>query len=116
MVSLSSNYVGIVQTMRGNGIICYTRLLNCPVNRTQKQDRLEPNRFPALASQKKNGCCTRAKVTDVSRIYGIFTNALLTRSKYSQHPILKDPQPTFLPQYQRPSFTLINRYKLLSQV
>jgi hypothetical protein len=30
------------------------------------------------------------------------------RSKYShQHPILKQPQPTFLPQCQRPSFTPI---------
>ena len=30
------------------------------------------------------------------------------RPKYSpQHPILKHPQPTFLPQYQRPSFTPI---------
>jgi hypothetical protein len=30
------------------------------------------------------------------------------RPKYSpQHPILKHPQPTFLPQCQRPSFTPI---------
>ena len=29
------------------------------------------------------------------------------RPKYSQHPILKHPQPTFLPQYERPIFTPI---------
>jgi hypothetical protein len=29
------------------------------------------------------------------------------RPKYSQHPILRHPQPMFLPQYQRPSFTPI---------
>jgi hypothetical protein len=28
------------------------------------------------------------------------------RPKYSQHPIIQHPQPTFLPQCQRPSFTL----------
>jgi hypothetical protein len=27
------------------------------------------------------------------------------RPKYSQHPILKHPQPMFLPQSQQPSFT-----------
>src|SRR5215475_13412528 len=33
------------------------------------------------------------------------------RSKYSpQHPILKHPQPAFLPQRQRPSFTPIQNY------
>jgi hypothetical protein len=26
---------------------------------------------------------------------------------FPQHPILKQPEPTFLPQYERPSFTLI---------
>jgi hypothetical protein len=34
------------------------------------------------------------------------------RSKYSfQHPILKHLQPTFLPEYQRPSFTRIQNNK-----
>jgi hypothetical protein len=31
------------------------------------------------------------------------------RPKYSQHLILKHPQPTFLPQCERPSFTLIQK-------
>ena len=34
------------------------------------------------------------------------------RSKYSsQHPILKHPQPAFLPQFQRPGFTPIQNYR-----
>ena len=32
--------------------------------------------------------------------------------KYSQHPILKHPQPTFLPQCERPSFTPIQNDRL----
>ena len=38
----------------------------------------------------------------------LFCYLIPLRSKYSpQHPILKHPQPTFLPQRQRPSFTPI---------
>ena len=41
--------------------------------------------------------------------YVVYSTSLLPRSlrpKYSpQHPILKHPQPTFLPQCERPSFT-----------
>jgi hypothetical protein len=34
------------------------------------------------------------------------------RSKYSpQHPVLKHPQSTFFPQYQRPSFTPIQNHR-----
>jgi hypothetical protein len=43
--------------------------------------------------------------------YVIFSIPLLPRPSYAQtlpqHPILKHPQPTFLPQCQRPSFTPI---------
>ena len=36
------------------------------------------------------------------------------RPKYSpQHPILKRPQPTFLPQYQLPSFTPIQKQRVI---
>jgi len=36
------------------------------------------------------------------------------RAKYSpQSPILKHPQPTFLPQHERPSFTLIKTGKII---
>ena len=39
------------------------------------------------------------------------------RPKYSpQHPILKHPQPTFLPQWQWPSFSTINILKVISEV
>jgi hypothetical protein len=38
------------------------------------------------------------------------------RSKYSpQHPILKHPQPAFLPQCQRPGFTPIQNQQLQGQ-
>ena len=33
---------------------------------------------------------------------------ILLRPKYSQHPILKDPQPVFLPQCEQPSFTPVH--------
>jgi hypothetical protein len=33
------------------------------------------------------------------------------RAKYSQHPILKHPKPTFLTQCERPSFTPIQNNK-----
>jgi hypothetical protein len=42
--------------------------------------------------------------------YVAFTTPLLPRPKYSpQHPILKQPQPTFLPQCERQGFTPIRK-------
>ena len=38
------------------------------------------------------------------------------RLKYSQHPILKHPQPTFLPQCEQPSFTPIQNRQNYSAV
>jgi hypothetical protein len=32
---------------------------------------------------------------------------VILRSKYSQHPILKNPQPPFLPKCKQPAFTPI---------
>ena len=50
------------------------------------------------------------KVYEAPR-YVVFSTCrylFLLRSKYHpQHPILKHPQPKFLPQFERPSFTLI---------
>jgi len=46
-----------------------------------------------------------------SSLYSFFhspiTSSLLSPNNSPQHPILKHPQPTFLPQCERPSFTPI---------